>query len=94
MAARQPLPIHPSPGPSYKFTVTGESNYPIQNLKYSVDMYDQTVFMVYQNAAMDLIALVMAKLGQVFGEYDITGDIDRTRKGVESLTKALNDVQA
>ena len=85
--------LHPAPGPSYNFTVRGTSNYPIQHVEYSVDLYDKTIFMVYQNAAMDLVALAMAKLGQVFGEYDITGDIDRTRKGVEALSRALNEVQ-
>jgi hypothetical protein len=85
--------LHPSPGPSYNFTVVGQSNYPIQEVRYSVDMYDPVVFMVYQNAAMDLVALVIAKLGQIFGEYDITGDIDRARGGVDRVTAAISSVE-
>ena len=86
--------LHPAPGPSYKFTVIGKSNYPIQKVEYEVDLYDSTIFMVYQNAAFDSVALVMAKLGQIFSEYEITGDVDRARGQVAAVSKAIDDVPA
>ena len=85
--------LHPAPGPSYNFTVKAHSNYPIQNVEYSVDMYDNTIFMVYQNAAYDLIAAVMAKLGQVMSEYEITGDVGRARAKVAEMNAVVNAVE-
>ena len=85
--------LHPAPGPSYNFTINAHSNYPIQNLEYRIDLYDNTIFMVYQNAAFDLVALVMAKLGQIFSEYEITGDVNRARGQVEVVGKAINEVK-
>ena len=85
--------LKPAPGPSYVFTVNACSNYPIQNLEYKIDLYDETIFLVYENASFDLIALVMAKLGQIFSEYGITGDIDRARGGVKKMTAAIESIE-
>jgi len=84
--------LQPAPGPSYIFEVNGTSNYPIQEIKYKVDMYDQTVFMVYQNAAFTSLTAVMAKLGHIFGKYDITGDIETANAKVEELANAINAI--
>ena len=85
--------LHPAPGPSYNFTVKCNSNYPIQNVEYSCDLYDKTIFMVYQNAAYDLVAAVMIKLGQIFSEYEITGDVGRVRSKVETLATTVNAIE-
>jgi hypothetical protein len=85
--------LHPAPGPSYNFTVKAHSNYPIQKVEYSVDMYDNTIFMVYQNAAYDLVAVVMAKLGQVMSEYEITGDVGRARAKIDEMGAAINSIE-
>jgi hypothetical protein len=85
--------LHPAPGPSYNFTVKAHSNYPIQNVEYKCDMYDNTIFMVYQNAGYDLIAAVMVKLGQVMSEYEITGDVDRARAKVKEMETTILAVE-
>ena len=85
--------LHPAPGPSYTFTVVGTSNYPIQRVQYNVDLYDNTIFMVYQNAAFDLVAVVMAKLGQVMSEYEITGDVGRARAKVTEMSTVINAIE-
>ena len=82
-------PIAPSPGPSYRYTVKIKSNYPIQDLEFTIDLYDKTVYHVYQNAATDLVAALMAKIGQIFSEYDITGDLPATRAALDTLGVAL-----
>jgi hypothetical protein len=85
--------LHPAPGPSYNFTVKAHSNYPVQNVEYSCDMYDSTIFMVYQNAGYAAVAAVMVKLGQIFSEYEITGDVDRARAKVTELDAAINSIE-
>ena len=86
----EPTQLYPAPGPSYRFEVNGTSNYPIQDMDYRIDLYDKTIFMVYQNAAFDCIALVMAKLGHIFGEYDVTGDLGKTQRDTQALMNSLN----
>jgi hypothetical protein len=78
----------PSPGPSYKLEVGVKSNYPVQNAVYDIDMYDDITFMVMQNAAFTLVAAVMAKLGRILSEYEITGDISATKAAVNALMEA------
>ena len=85
--------LHPAPGPSYNFTVSGKSNYPIQNVEYSIDLYDKTIFMVYQNAGFDAVALVMAKLGQIMSEYELTGDVSRVRGKITEMSTAINAIE-
>jgi len=84
---------HPAPGPSFVYEVRTFSNYPIQDLDFRIQLYDHDIFMLYQNGAQDLIALVMAKLGQVFSAHDIEGGTEAISAKVEAVSAAIAAIE-
>ena len=76
-------------GPSYRFEVRAEANFPIQDLVYKIDLYDSTLALVYNNLCFAAIAAVMSKAGQIFSEYEITGDLPELEKKQKALMSAI-----
>jgi hypothetical protein len=76
--------------PSYRYEVITKSNFPIQNLNYQVDLDTEPEFLVYSNLANDLIALVMARLGQEMSRWQLDKDGDRMKKSLDDMSKAIS----
>ena len=83
-----------APGPSYQWRMHTEQNYPVLRVDFKIDMYDSGVFLYYSNAANDLIALVVAKLGQIFSAYELDDDFEKVQAKVGELTAGLNNVES
>ena len=73
----------------FKYRVTCESNYPVQEAVFGIELEDEAEFMYYQNLASDLTAALFAKLGQEFSKYRLDGDADRLAKAVADVDSVL-----
>ncbi len=69
-----------------KFVITGESDVPPANAVWRVDLGDDLELqLLYANAAYDLVAYVIARLGAVYSEFILDRDKDKFDKAVKDL---------
>ena len=73
----------------FKFTCVCNSNYPVFEGSWGIELEDETEFAYYQNLASDLTAALYAKLGQEFSLWRMDQDTDRLKAAVGEVSRTL-----